>query len=139
MYKDQHSILRERGLKATANRAAVLDLLESGRALSARQITESLRRLGIDPATVYRTLESFLKAGLVRRVELRKDHFLYELAGQKHHHHLVCEQCAKVVDVDGCGLDRAEKRVLKQTGFSSIRDHALEFYGVCANCAKNNP
>lgn len=55
------AILRECGLKHTAGREAVLQiLLDAGKPLSHKEICKKLGALSYDPVSVYRSLESFV-------------------------------------------------------------------------------
>ncbi len=91
----------------------------------------------IDQATVYRILEIFLKNGLVRLIQFKQDFAYYEIGAQHHHHHIICKNCFKISDVENCDLSKVEKNILKKSGFQSIQEHSLEFFGTCAECANN--
>ena len=135
--------LKEHGLKATAPRLAVLEALggESGHApRSAQDIHAALmknaaaKKSGMDLVTVYRTLASFEKAGIVKRVDLRGDSVLYEL-NDEHHHHIVCTNCGTVEDFEMCDMEALTKKIAqKSKKFTTIREHTLELFGVCTQC-----
>lgn len=129
--------LRERGLRATGQRLAILEALASaGRALTAREVHErvraSLPTLSLD--TVYRTLATLAAAGLVSQINLQnREAARFELQGESHHHHAVCLGCGRSYCLPGCppGLEQAWARV---PGFRVV-SHALELYGYCASCS----
>jgi Fur family ferric uptake transcriptional regulator len=50
-----------------------------------------------------------------------------------HHHHLVCQRCGRVVEIDTCGVDLWASRVAVSHGFT-ITDHQADVFGVCAAC-----
>ncbi len=123
------------GFRATKSRVAFLEMLEKSRKpLSIADISDALGTKA-DLVTVYRIAESFEKAGLVSRVEMRAGKVHYEFAHGKHHHHIVCTDCGTVEDVDVC-LPGSVTRIMskKSKSFSTITSHALEFFGTCKNC-----
>jgi len=129
--------LRTKGIRATPQRIALLARLRSQRApQNAEAIVRALRGV-LDQATVYRGLQEFEKARIVRRVQLRGSS-LYEAPGT-HHHHLICRSCGAIEDVDVC-LPNAvsEKLLAKSKRFSSIEDDALEFFGICKVCSAHS-
>ena len=85
--------------------------------------------------TVYRVLDSFLTAGLVKKLELHEGKYRYELSSLKHHHHLVCQNCGKIEDIADCSLEVQEEKITKDSKFL-IKYHSLEFYGLCKICQK---
>ncbi len=133
---DLKILLHKSGYKATPTRLAVLALLQKSRnPVSAQDILEALH--GADQATIYRTIKSLKQKGLIRQIDLRQNHAHYEFADMAEHHHLVCAECGKIEDVRHCKVEDWEGTVLKHSKqFAEIRQHALEFYGVCKACAQ---
>lgn len=135
-------LLQKAGLKATAERVAVLNVLEkSARPLSVKEIKAALSRgktsgsgSQVDQATIYRNMDALVKNRLVRLVNFRHDHNHYEIAEGKHHHHLICESCGKVVNISKCNTAAVEQNLKKQNHFTAINSHALEFFGLCKKC-----
>ncbi len=129
-------MLRSRGLRSTLPRLAVLGLLAGGgHSISAQEIREKLgKKKGFDLVTVYRTMASFEKAGLVRRVDVRKGAVYYEL-NDGHHHHVVCTKCGKVAEFTAAGHEALVRKALRQVkGFSSISHHSFDLFGLCDSC-----
>ncbi|MFN4151676.1 MAG: Fur family transcriptional regulator, partial [Candidatus Sericytochromatia bacterium] len=61
-----------------------------------------------------------------------------ELNEDKHdHHNLICKKCGKLQEVHCLGLDLLERVVSSEYAFK-VEYHALEFYGLCSDCNKNN-
>lgn len=88
----------------------------------------------IDLSTIYRTLDLFEKAKLVKRiVYLETGNSVYEYNRHQHIHHLICIECGKILNVEGCPLGNYESKIAKQTGFQILR-HQLELYGLCTEC-----
>lgn len=130
-------MLRTAGLRATRPRTRILDVLRTTTVpLSVLDIAAKVER-AIDTVTIYRTLESLLKAGLVSRIELQKGRAYYELSDRHHHHHVVCRSCGRIEDVEGCELESLERDIARKSKhFRNIDSHALEFFGECSRCAK---
>jgi len=127
------ALLRASGIRATSQRIALIAKLRAHTApQSAESIARSLKR-SLDQATVYRGLQEFEKAGLVRRVQL-KGTSLYEAVGA-HHHHLICRSCGTIEDVDVCLPKSVSQKLLSSSKrFASVEDDALEFFGTCTLC-----
>ena len=138
MKKQAKEILKEHSLKATPARELILAALGAERRpYNAQEIFETLsKKNDIDLVTVYRTLASFEKAGIAKRVDLRQDAVAYELAGEHHHHHIVCTECGTVEDFELCDMEAVTKKVVaKAKRFKAVREHTLELFGVCTACA----
>jgi Fur family ferric uptake transcriptional regulator len=132
-------LLHKRGYKATPPRLAILALFKKHKdPMSAQRVIGLLpRNAGIDQATIYRTFKSLRASGIIRQVDLRHNHAHYEIADAHDHHHLVCLQCGRIEDVEHHEVDALEASILRNAKhFSEIREHALEFYGICKTCAK---
>ena len=132
------NLLRNGGLKATSGRVAILDVLKSrGQTMTVSEIIEKLKGK-LNQVTVYRAVEALTKSGLVRRVDLQHPHTHYELVvGRGHHHHVVCDRCGSLEDIENCNTNTLETATLKESKrFNSIRTHSLEFFGICDKCAK---
>ena len=80
--------------------------------------------------TVYKTLETFHAAGLIRKVNSVDEKAHYE-AETKTHHHLICEKCQSIHDIH----ELSETITFpEKSGFKIIR-HQVIFHGFCENCA----
>lgn len=126
-------ILRTASLRATRQRLALLSaLLRAKSPQSVEEITTNAKG-AFDTATAYRILDAFVLAGIAQRIELAQGRALYEVAGE-HHHHIVCTTCGRIEDIQVCLPDTAYRALLKQTTFTTIDTHTLEYFGVCAKC-----
>ena len=89
--------LRSRGLRATQQRQLIWSALaaDPDAHLSAEDLVERVReRLpGVDPSTIYRTLDLLVREGLVSRTDLGADRAFFEPAREHAHHHVVCTSC----------------------------------------------
>ena len=128
--------LKSKGLKATPGRLEMLLILARLHApLSAEDICGKLRSAQVDRATVYRTLSSFVQAGILKKVSLQTGAEHFEL-NDDHHHHLVCTECGAIEDFERCDVEDATKAILKHSGFKSVSAHSLELFGTCKSCAR---
>ena len=128
--------LRNASLKATPARLAVLQLLEKkDKPLDAGTIKESLERegIGVDPVTVFRTLNHFTQRGLIRQVQFHEDKTRYEPSARGDHHHLICESCGSVEDIADCEIHTQEEEIRRKKRFL-VKNHSLEFFGICLKC-----
>ena len=89
----------------------------------------------ISKATVYKTLETFEKYGIISRVTSLHNTVRYDPLTIRHHH-IVCVKCKKVVDLDDRSLDEIKipSHVLDNNCFI---DFSVHFKVICADCQKN--
>lgn len=96
------SLLRERGLRATAARIAVLVTLHEKKSpMTHEQVMGSLPTGGYDRASVWRILSDLADCGLLRRMDLGDRSWRYELQDacrtiSNDHSHFLCESCGDV-------------------------------------------
>jgi Fur family transcriptional regulator, ferric uptake regulator len=130
--------LSRAGLKRGGARERVIELLASQPcALSAVEIEDALRATGRPTAraSVYRVLELLVEHGLVERVEVGDGQARFERLHPSgaHHHHLVCEQCGRLVAFDDPGLERAIDRLSDRLGVT-VESHDVLLRGACGRC-----
>ena len=135
MTKKYNSILKCAKLKVTSARILILDLMTNSKTpLTVEMIREKIKNKKVDQVTVYRTIESLLKAKIIGRVDLRKGSVFYELLGD-HHHHIVCTKCGVLEDFESCRVeDITQKILLGSKKFRIISDHSFELFGICKLC-----
>ena len=125
------------GERVTRQRLLVADALASaGRQMTAQHLYDRLRRLDprIGRATVFRTLEALVAAGVARRLEQDGHVYGYVACRPEHHHHLACDRCGRVEDIGEGYITPVAERLAAERGFQ-IDDARLDFYGLCAQCA----
>ena len=130
-------ILNAAGFRATKPRIALLSFLDNSTIpLLINEIVSGLKSAKVDQVTVYRMIEAFKTAGIVREVNLQGERPRYELADIEHdHHHIVCTNCRKVEDFVGCDTSKLEKKALQQSHFAKVTGHSFDLYGLCNSCA----
>lgn len=128
--------LKRAGLKVTLPRMKILEILENSdkRHLSAEDIYRVLlvadEEIGL--ATIYRVLTQFEGAGLVIRHHFETGQAVFELERGKHHDHLICVKCGKIVEFFDESIEARQKEIANENGFH-ISDHSLIIYGICDN------
>lgn len=129
--------LRSAGERVTPQRLAVGEALErGGQQVSAQALWERLRRghPELGRATVFRTLETLVAAGVARRLEQDGHVYGYVACRPGHHHHLACSACGRVEEIGESYIAPVAERVSRDLGFE-IDDARLDFYGRCSRCA----
>lgn len=128
--------LKKAGLKVTLPRVKILQILANAdvRHMSAEDIYKRLLESGEDVglATVYRVLTQFESAGLVTRHHFEGGRSVFELDEGKHHDHIVCVQCGKIVEFVDEIIEQRQEAIAAQYGFK-ITDHSMYLYGDCIN------
>src|SRR3982751_3782364 len=92
-------LIKRAGLRSTAQRRAVLDVLLGRPHLSAPELAEALPSR-LSHQGLYNVLDDLRRAGLARSSEPAGSIARYETRVGDNHHHLVCRACGKVADVD---------------------------------------
>ena len=101
-------ICRQKGLPVTTQRRVILEaVLQRDDHPTADQIYEAVqdRIPQLSRTTVYRTLDTLLELGVIRRVHLTGATGRFD-GKIRRHHHLVCTQCNKIMDIDDENLDQ---------------------------------
>ncbi|SMP11331.1 Fur family transcriptional regulator, peroxide stress response regulator [Desulfurobacterium pacificum] len=129
---------RKAGLKLTPQRLAVYkELISRTDHPGAEELYESLKEKieGISLTTIYRTLASLERAGLVIRVPTLRDKVRYD-ARTEPHSHFVCLECGRVYDMD-CDFKENLKLSEIPEGFE-VKSCSLVCYGICKECNSSN-
>ena len=131
-------LLTGTGLRQTRPRVAILTaLLKAGRPLSRRQISKILGLTAPDKVTIYRTLESFVEAGLVHKAYLRKRTWFFELANNctenQCHPHFTCTDCGSTHCLPEISMPLAKSG---HKGFLIDRQR-VHLEGLCPSCNSN--
>jgi Fur family ferric uptake transcriptional regulator len=141
-----HGKFSGKGYRFTIPRRAVLDVLSDTHGhLSAEDIYFEVHKQhpAIGLATVYRTLELLEHMGLVLKFDFGDNRSRYEISqnpdGLRHHHHLVCTGCGRIVDYTDYVSEEKELLKKAEAGLSrkynfSIKNHVINFYGLCEKC-----
>ena len=132
--------LSEKGYRLTPQRMMILSAMESSREhISAEEIYAQVaaKYPHVNISTVYRTLELLKKLGMVYEIDLGEGRIRYHAEGSGHHHHLVCQSCGKVIDIDEATLSSLKDILLHDYGFSADLRH-VGIFGRCEGCRKKS-
>jgi Fur family ferric uptake transcriptional regulator len=122
--------------RRTRQRTAVDGIL-TGRSdfRTAQEIHDDLRRGGerVGLTTVYRTLQAMAEAGELDVLRNADGETAYRRCSTGHHHHLVCRNCGRTVEVSGPAVEKWANAVALEHGFREV-SHDLEIFGTCSDC-----
>ncbi len=129
--------LRERGYRLTPQREMILEALHEEGHVTADQIYRRVREKSpaVNLATVYRTLELLKELHIISAIDLGEGCIQYELTGAEPHHHLVCQDCGRTIDLDPSLFVPLERALCERYGFQVSLDH-LALFGKCPKCKK---
>jgi len=129
--------MREKGLKLTPQRLAVIDVLVEKNLLhpSARLIYNEAKRKtrGLSLSTVYYTLNELSRHGIIKMLEFDKMENRYE-GNVTDHINLICKECHGITDYR-IPIVIDSREVTKKTRFW-VTGTRLEYYGYCEKCRK---
>jgi Fur family peroxide stress response transcriptional regulator len=128
---------RKRGLAVTVQRRTVFEALSARRDHpTADQVYDAVkgRIPGLSRTTVYRVLEALVEAGFVRKVHHAGGVARFDPVTHRHHH-LVCEACGRLVDLDDAAVPALRLPEARGSGFR-IKDYSVSFLGLCGACAR---
>jgi Fur family peroxide stress response transcriptional regulator len=131
------ALFRAHGVPLTIQRRAVLEELSRRRDHpTAEGVYEAVSKRipGLSRATVYRSLETLVELGLAARIAHPGSAARYDPKTWRHHH-LVCERCGLVLDIESPELEKPRLRAPAGSGFA-IRDWSIQFTGLCADCQR---
>ncbi len=106
--------------------------LGADRPLSPEEVLRYARELveGVSIATVYRNIGTLVEESWLTSIALPGETARYEVAGKEHHHHFRCNQCRKVFEMPGCGV---QFKPNLPKGFQ-VTGHEFFLSGNCAAC-----
>lgn len=132
-----NSYLSHRGMKHSKRREIIIDyFIRSDRHYTVEQLYAELKRRhhAIGYSTVYRTLKIMAECGIATAHRFGRADTRYEpVQRKKHHDHLVCQGCGKIIEFSHDGIEQYQKDVAKRHKFS-VCDHELQIFGLCQIC-----
>lgn len=125
-------------LKNSSKREYVLKaLFFSDAHLSSDEIYKKVKS-DYDPsigiATIYRVLSFLEEGGFLKSITINGIKY-YEIDNDKHHDHIICVRCGKVVEFCDESIEKKQSGIARKNGFKLV-DHYMALYGVCAECQK---
>jgi Fur family ferric uptake transcriptional regulator len=134
--EDVEEHLREAGLRVTAPRVAVLQVLtESHDHPRVDQVIDRVRAAGVAISTqaAYDVCEALHGASLARRIAPAGGPARFEARVGDNHHHLVCRSCGTTVDVD-CAVGSAPCLEPGDAAGFAVDEAEVTFWGICPDC-----
>lgn len=123
--------------RVTKQRLAVSAALdELADFVSTQELHRILQERGtsVSLATSYRILQSLADEGLVDVLRNAEGEAVYRrCAATGHHHHLLCRNCGKAVEVEAPAVEAWAARIAKDHGFTAV-EHTVEIFGLCPEC-----
>jgi Fur family transcriptional regulator, stress-responsive regulator len=138
---DHAALLREHGVQVTAQRLAVLRAVSEQPHSTAAELGAVVRaEIGaVSLQAVYDSLSVLAERGIIRRIQPAGSPARYEGRVGDNHHHLICRDCGRTVDVD-CAVGSAPCLTAADTSGYEIDEAEVIYWGRCPDClaAKNN-
>lgn len=131
------AVVRAAHGRSTRQKRALAELLDASDGFrSAQDLYAELRSRGenVGLTTVYNQLRSLAEDGQVDYVRSDDGETLYRRCGAEHHHHLVCRDCGRTVEVQGPEVERWADDMARAHDYVDVR-HTLEIVGTCSDCA----
>jgi Fur family ferric uptake transcriptional regulator len=140
MATDLPGRLRERGIQVTVQRLAVLRTVAGQPHITADGVAEVVRaEIGaISLQSVYDALGLLVAEGLIRRIQPAGSPARFEDRVGDNHHHLVCRDCGRVVDVD-CAVGFAPCLTAVDDMGYEIDEAEVAYWGRCPDCLAQAP
>ena len=107
--------------------------------VSAQQLHRILANHGstIGLATVYRTLADLAEIGEADALQSKDGELLYRACGTEHHHHLICRNCGKTLEIEAQRVETWAEQVALEHGFTNP-SHVIDIFGSCPDCQKRD-
>ncbi len=135
MLDDAADLLRRHGVQVTAQRLAVLAAVSGRPHCTADDVARAVRaELGvISRQAVYDALGVLTDTGLIRRIQPAGSPARYEDRTGDNHHHLICRECGRMVDVD-CAVGAAPCLTPADASGFEIEEAEVIYWGRCPAC-----
>jgi Fur family ferric uptake transcriptional regulator len=132
---DRSALLRQRGLRVTAQRLAVLRAISVEPHATADVVVGTVRaEIGtVSVQAVYDALGTLTEAGLLRRIQPAGSPARYEDRVGDNHHHLICRVCDRMVDVD-CAIGDPPCLTAAENHGYDIDEAEVIYWGRCPEC-----
>jgi Fur family ferric uptake transcriptional regulator len=136
---DPADLLRQGGLRVTAQRLAVLRAVSDESHVTADAVAQTVRsEIGtISVQAVYDALAALSEKGLLRRIQPAGSPARYEARVGDNHHHLICRACNRMVDVD-CAVGEVPCLTAADDFGYEIDEAEVIYWGRCPECVAAN-
>lgn len=134
MYHSE-KMLREKGIKVTPQRAAILDVLRGTKEHPGVEVIyQKVKKQfpSISLATVYKTVELFVRSNLIQELCLTGDVSRYDARAEAHPH-VACINCGKVEDIHNLPVENIIEPAEQATGYKILKEEIM-YFGYCGDC-----
>jgi Fur family transcriptional regulator, ferric uptake regulator len=132
--------LSTKGLSATRQRLTLGEIVFSTHGhFTADDLVGMARKAGVrvGRVTIYRTLTLMVDAGLVEERQFNRGRMHYEhTIGHRHHDHMVCVSCGKILEFEDAAIERHQQAAAQRHGFA-ILHHSHTLFGYCRGCVRS--
>jgi Fur family transcriptional regulator, ferric uptake regulator len=133
--------LVEKGLRKTKQRDVIVEtIFGSEDHFTAEELVDKVKRAddNASRATVYRTLSLLTECGLLREIDLGREHTYYDpnFLDRPQHNHLICVDCHKVVEFEDEHIALLEDCITRRLGFKPT-NKSMRIEATCEELAKN--
>ncbi|MHB8369983.1 MAG: Fur family transcriptional regulator [Leptospirales bacterium] len=134
--EEMRRAIEHHGVRLTPQRSAIVaELVHFSGIFSVADLQRRMEETHPDlgRATLFRTIDLFLRLGVLERMhrEEGEDGYIVGMAG--HHHHLVCRVCGEVRHIDFCPLEAVIDERVRREGYSEAV-HRFDIEGICSAC-----
>lgn len=135
------TLLQQYGVRATRSREMLAEaiLALKKRHFSVEDIMRFLAaaKKKVSRATIFRTINVYVKKNMLTTIDLGRDYRIYELAryNSRHHDHLYCMRCGRVIEFEQANIEKLQDEVCRRKKFKPF-NHTLRIVGVCSSCRK---
>lgn len=107
--------------------------------VSAQALHSSLHATGspIGLATVYRALADLATEGEADSLQQEGESLYRACTPGSHHHHLICRNCGKTVEIEADAVEEWAHKVAADHGFTQP-NHVVDVFGFCADCSRTH-
>ena len=129
------NLLREHNLKATPQRLAIIDIIETHGHINIDTLYEEVKKRfnSISLATIYKNINSMIDNLLLAEVKLPNRKSVYEVI-KSEHSHLLCKDCGRVIDIE-IDTSHMVKDISLKYNFD-INGSDVVLFGRCGSCRK---
>ncbi|MCM1013422.1 MULTISPECIES: Fur family transcriptional regulator [unclassified Brevibacterium] len=133
------AILRTSSLRVTKQRVAVLAAVDAHPHADTETVIRAVREdlPEVSHQAVYDSLHTLTEAGLLRCIQPSGSVARYERRIGDNHHHLVCRECSRIVDID-CTVGQAPCLTPSHDHGFVIDEAEVTFWGLCPDCARRS-
>ena len=133
MVEKLQETLKASRFSLTKSRRLVFQKLHDLGPLSVADLSDACQPQ-VDRATVYRSVDLFERLGVVNRIwHGFKNHVELSEIFTPHHHHAVCQNCGRTIDITSQALESLVANIAKEHAFITV-NHSVELSGYCKNC-----